>query len=164
VEVTALAKSSNKSWLEDASPEVLNPRRDYGSAEIGFTGPYSLVAQARGALPSYGEEGKKSEAEARVVVVGTSSLLHPQVMSPPNAALVINMVDWLALDKKLLEMRARSQNETPIQPELSSVARNGIKWGNVIGAPLLLVVLGIVRWRLREARRARLMSAVGGSL
>ncbi len=164
LDVKPLARSSAKSWLEDASPENLNPRRDWGSADVGFTGPYTLIAQARGQLPSYAEQGKSSENEARVVVAGTSSIFSPQVMGPQNAALVLNMVDWLSLDKKLLEMRTRGQSEAPFAPDLSDGARNGVKYGNVIGVPLLLVIVGIVRWRLREARRRRLMSAAGGAV
>lgn len=159
VEIAALAKSSSRSWLEDANADNMNPRRDWASADIGFTGPYTLIAQARGALPSFAEEGKKSEAEARVIVAGTGTFVDNQVMSGPNQALVTNMVDWLSLDKKLLEMRARTQNDTPFDPELSSGAKSAVKWGNVVGAPLLLILVGVVRWQSRQARRRRLMAA-----
>lgn len=159
VDVQALAKSSGKSWLEDPSPENLNPRRDWNSAQIGFTGPYTLIAQARGLLPSFASEGKKSAAEARVIVAGTSTLLNDQVMGPQNAALVLNMVDWLSLDARLLDMRTRGLAEAAFAPDLSDAVRNGIKWGNVLGAPLLLLLFGLVRWRLREARRKGLLAA-----
>lgn len=159
VEITALAKSSVKSWLEDASAEGLNPRRDWGAADIGFTGPYTLIAQARGPLPSFAQEGQKSEGEARVIVAGTATLVDNQVMSGPNQALVTNMVDWLSLDKKLLEMRARLQNDAPFAPELSAGTKAAVKWGNVVGAPLLLIIIGVIRWQQRQARRRRLMAA-----
>ena len=35
-------------------------------------------------------------------------------------------------------------------------ARNAVKYGNVVGVPLLLVFYGLVRWRTRELRRRRL--------
>lgn len=163
VEIQALARSSPKSWLEDPTPENLNPRRDWGAADIGFTGPYTLIAQARGTLPSFSQEGGKSSAEARVIVAGTGSLLNEQVMGPQNAALLLNMIDWLSLDAKLLEMRTRGMSDAPFAPDLSDAARNGIKWGNVVGAPLLLILVGIVRWRLREARRSGLMATTIGA-
>jgi gliding-associated putative ABC transporter substrate-binding component GldG len=163
VEITALAKSSKKSWLEDASPDVLNPRRDYGNTDIGFTGPYTLIAQARGSLPSFADSSKRSEKEARVIVAGSATLVDNQVMSGQNQALVSNMVDWLSLDSKLLEMRARTQNETPFSPDLDAGQKNAVKWVNVVGAPLALILVGVVRWRLREARRRRLSTAVAGA-
>jgi gliding-associated putative ABC transporter substrate-binding component GldG len=159
VEVTPLARSSSRSWLEDPTAELLNPRRDWGNAEIGFTGPYTLIAQARGLLPSFAEEGKKSASEARVILAGTATLVDNQVMGAPNQALLLNMVDWLSLDRKLLEMRARAQNDTPFHPELSSAARNAVKWGNVVGAPLLLIAVGLIRWQMREGRRRRLATS-----
>ena len=163
LDIQALAKSSAKSWLEDATQENLNPRRDYGAAQIGFTGPYTLIAQARGTLPSFSTPGTKSAAEARVIVAGTSALLNDQVMGPQNAALVQNMIDWLSLDAKLLEMRTRGQSEPPFKADLSDAARNGVKWGNVLGVPLLVVVVGFARRVMRQSRRRRLEIAAGGS-
>jgi gliding-associated putative ABC transporter substrate-binding component GldG len=160
LEIQSLAKSSSKSWLEDPSPENLNPRRDYGSAQIGFTGPYTLIAEARGSLPSFADNTKHSAKEARVIVAGTSALLDDQVMGPQNAALVLNMVDWLSLDSKLLEMRTRGQSEAAFKPELSDAARNAAKYGNVIGVPVLLAIVGLIRWRIRESKRARLSAGV----
>jgi ABC-type uncharacterized transport system involved in gliding motility auxiliary subunit len=159
VEVQALAKSSPKSWLEEPTQENLNPRRDWGQADVGFTGPYTLIANARGQLPSFANAAKKSEAEARVIVAGSSTLLNDQVMGPQNAALVLNMIDWLSLDAKLLEMRTRGLTDAAFAPDLSDAARNSIKWGNVVGSPLLLVLFGVARWRLREAHRKGLMAA-----
>ena len=43
----------------------------------------------------------------------------------------------------------------PLQAELSNGTRTGMKLGNAFGMPLLLVAFGLVRWRMREARRAR---------
>ena len=156
VQVASLAKSSPKSWLEEPTQENLNPKRDWSKVEVGFTGPYTLLAQAWGTLPSFSQEGVKSAAEARVIVAGSSSLLNEQVANPK---LVLNMMDWLNVDPKLLEMRTRGQAEARLSPDLSDAARNGIKWGNVVGVPFLLSMLGVIRWRLREARRNGLLAA-----
>jgi gliding-associated putative ABC transporter substrate-binding component GldG len=166
VELVALAKSSAKSWLEDPTPEALQVGRDYAAGDIVFTGPYSLIVQAKGALPSYTASVAgaaagpdvlaKAQGEARVVVVGTSGFLDPQVLSPQNAALLLNIVDWLLTDPALLEMRSRGLADAPLQAELSDGARGAAKFGNTIGVPLLLIGYGLVRWRLRENKRARL--------
>ncbi len=159
VEIKVLAKSSAKSWIEDASPETLNPRRDYNTAQIGFTGPYNLIAQARGTLPSFADGSKKSSAEARMIVMGTAGVLNPAVMGPQNVGLLMNAIDWLSLDSKLLAMRTRGQSEVPFSADLSDTTRTVVKVFNIAGVPVLLVLYGVIRWRLREARRRRLVAS-----
>jgi gliding-associated putative ABC transporter substrate-binding component GldG len=156
VEVTVLGRSSPKSWLEDASAEGLSPQRDWAAADVTVTGPYELIATARGTLPSFKDPTKKSGGEGRVFVVGTSTMLNEQVLGPPNAALLLNLVDWLVLDPGLLAMRNRGLGEAPLSPELSDGTRAAVKFGCTAGVPLLLIAIGLVRWRLREARRVSL--------
>ena len=159
VDIQVIGKSSGKSWLEEPSTDVLNPRRDYSTVNLGFTGPYNLIVQARGALPSYADPSKTSEGEARVVVIGAAGLVNESLFGPPNAALMLNVVDWLSMDSKSLEMRVRGQSEPPIKPDLSDAARGAVKIFNVVVVPFVLVVYGLVRWRLREARRKRLVAS-----
>jgi hypothetical protein len=62
-----------------------------------------------------------------------------------------NMVDWLAEDTDLIAVRSKKP-ERPIQ-HIEAGARTLIKYGNVIGAPLLLIVFGFGYWRIRERKR-----------
>jgi ABC-type uncharacterized transport system involved in gliding motility auxiliary subunit len=156
VETTVLGKSSKKSWLEDANAEGLSPQRDWASADVAVTGPYDLIAMARGTLPSFADATKKSEAEARVFLVGSSTMLNEQVLGPPNASLFLNLVDWLVLDPKLLAMRSRGAGDAPLSPDLTDGTRNAVKFGCTAGVPALLVLLGLVRWQQRESRRKKL--------
>ncbi len=160
VDVTVLGRSSAKSWLEDPTAEGLSPQRDWASADVAVTGPYELIVTAKGLLPSHFNAGSKAEKEARVFVVGTSTMLNEQVLGPPNASLLLNLVDWMVLDPKLLEMRSRGAGEAPFSPDLTDAARNGVKVMGTAGLPALLVIIGLVRWRLREQRRRRLSSPV----
>ncbi|HEX9508680.1 MAG TPA: ABC transporter permease, partial [Myxococcales bacterium] len=75
-------------------------------------------------------------------------------MSRPNQALLLNVADWLLLDPALLAMRTRGLAEAPLQADISDATRGAVKYGNTLGIPLLLVLYGVVRWRMREARRA----------
>ena len=165
-----LARSSKNSWLEDPTPFSLSPQRFLERVEASFTGPYDVLASVKGTLPSHFAANAnsvatdaalaKSEKEARVLVAGTSGLVRDPFMSPMNAALALNMVDWLLLDPALLSMRTRGLIDPPVDAELSDGARNVVKWGNVVGVPLAVGLLGLVLWRLRESRRRRLMQAV----
>lgn len=157
--IEVLAKSSAKSWLEEGTAENVSPRRDWGSAEVSFTGPYALIATARGALPSFADPAQKAAKEARVIVAGTSSIFDDAMLMPQNAGLILNMIDWLSLDAKLLDMRARSLTEAPINPDLSPGAKTLVKAGNVATAVLLDGIFAAVLMVRRRGRRNALAVA-----
>ncbi|HXW60354.1 MAG TPA: ABC transporter permease, partial [Myxococcota bacterium] len=62
-------------------------------------------------------------------------------------------VDWMLADSALLEMRARSFADAPLDVNMSDALRQSVKYGNILGVPFLLVLYGIIRWRVRESRR-----------
>jgi len=166
--VAVLAKSSAKSWLEP-KPFNLNPQRDWGAENITFSGPYNLMVEVSGKIPShYAAEAQasstatssgaplltESKAEARIIVAGSASMFLDDFMTrSSNPKLLLNVADWLLLDPALLAMRTRGLAEPPIQADLTTATRNAVKFGNILGVPLLFVLYGVVRWRMREARR-----------
>ena len=161
---TVLAKSSRKSWLEN-KPYNVDPRRDWRSETITPNGPHPLMVQVSGKLKShFAAEAQastssatpllaESKGEPRIIVAGGSMALWDDFMGRPNQALLMNVADWLLLDPALLAMRTRGMAEVPLQQELSATTRNTVKFGNAFGIPLALAALGLVRWRMREARR-----------
>jgi hypothetical protein len=89
----------------------------------------------------------------RLVVVGDASFLDAQFAgsNQQNVLFTANAIDWLAQDESLI--RIRSKNRTP--PALSFTAdwkRNAMKWGNLVGVPLLFVAFGIIRVSGRKRR------------
>jgi gliding-associated putative ABC transporter substrate-binding component GldG len=162
--VTVLARSSQKSWLEN-KPFNTDPRRDWRSETITPSGPYDLMVQVSGTLKShFASEAlqsapgaapllAQSKSEARLIVVGGSSLLWDEFFARPNQALAMNIADWMLLDPALLAMRNRGMAGSPLEGELSEGKRNAAKFGNALGMPMLLVGFGLVRWRMRESRR-----------
>jgi len=166
---TVLARSSNKSWVEKAQPPNVDPRRDWRGESPTFDGPHPLLVQLSGTLKSqFAAEATQSAApgaapvlaesksEARLVVAGTSGLVNDEYLnqSRTNQALVLNIADWLVLDPAMLAMRSRGMQLATLKPDVSDGTRNLVKFGNALGLPLLLAVFGLVRWRLREARRS----------
>ncbi len=163
LKVDVLARSSKVSWLEKDHLD-LNPRRNWGEANIVPDGPHPLIAEARGVLPARNTEGAPLDAQAngskglesRLVVMGTSAFMWDDFLSPPNQVLALNIVDWMLADSALLEMRAREFADAPLDADLSDGIRQAVKYGNIIGIPILLVLYGLVRWRMRESRRRTL--------
>ncbi|MBL8924531.1 MAG: GldG family protein [Myxococcaceae bacterium] len=163
---TVLARTSQKSWLENTPPNI-SPQRDWRAETVTPTGPYPLMAQVAGTLKSHfaseanqsGSPGTpllgQSKGEARVIVVGTSHLFQDEFMqNRGNQVLAMNIADWMLLDPALLAMRNRGLALPTLKGELSDSTRNLVKFGNALGLPLLLALFGLVRWRMREASRS----------
>jgi gliding-associated putative ABC transporter substrate-binding component GldG len=159
-----LARSSTKSWLENKPPNI-SPQRDWRAETITPAGPYPVMVQVSGTLKShYAAEATQSGAapvvaqsksEARLIVVGTSALVQDDFMNNRgNQVLALNVADWLLLDPALLAMRNRGLALPTLKSDLSDGTRNFAKFGNAFGLPLGLALVGLLRWRVREASRA----------
>jgi gliding-associated putative ABC transporter substrate-binding component GldG len=108
------------------------------------------VAVDPGAADADGESS--GNTSGRMIVVGDASFLESQFAraNPQNVLFAANAIDWLAQDESLI--RIRSKNRTP--PSLvftSDWSRNFMKWGNLLGVPLLFVLFGV--WRVTGRRR-----------
>lgn len=151
-----LARSSKISWLEK-EPYDLNPRRNWGEVNIVPDGPHPLIASARGPVPREQKEeqanAEQKALEFRAVVIGTSAFVWDDFISQPNLSLALNVVDWMLADAALLEMRARTFADAPLDVNMSDGLRQTVKYGNILGVPFLLVLYGLIRWRVRESRR-----------
>ena len=158
VELTTLARSGSKSWLEEPTAENVNPQRSW-ETEPTYGGPYDVAVTAKGLLPSQYTAGTKSKSESRVLVIGTAGLVVKQMMGPQNANLVLNATDWLLFNEQLITMRSRGLVEAPLAADLSDTVRNVVKVTNVVGVPLLLLVYGLLRWQQRNGKRRALRGA-----
>ena len=79
-----------------------------------------------------------------------------EFQGPMTQALLLNTSDFLLLDSGMLAMRIRGLSEPVLPSDLSDSVRNGVKYGNAVGVPLVLTLLGLVGWRLRERKRTRM--------
>ncbi len=82
----------------------------------------------------------------RVVVVGNSDLLQDRFLqtNATNLAFGLNAVDWLAQDDALISIRAKNRTPPPLI-FTSEAMRDVVKHGNVIGVPVILVLLAVLR-------------------
>ncbi|HEX7117767.1 MAG TPA: Gldg family protein [Longimicrobiales bacterium] len=92
-------------------------------------------------------------AGGRLVVVGDADFLGEDFVrsNPQNLAFAANAVDWLAQDEALISIRAKDRTPPPLVLE-SEAQQAALKWGNLLGVPLLFIVGGA----LRVASRRRL--------
>jgi len=79
---------------------------------------------------------------------------------PENAVFIHNAVDYLMGDSELVALRSREITTRPLQ-ELSDEAKSRIKWMNILLPPLLIIALGIFRWK-KEAKRSEKIEEIYG--
>jgi len=97
----------------------------------------------------------KGASRGRLVVVGSSDFASDRYVrnSPENVMFVENAIDWLAQDEALIGIRSKNRAPPPLV-FTSAATRSAVKYGNIIGVPLLLVVAGVLRlWRRRQLTR-----------
>jgi ABC-2 type transport system permease protein len=161
-----IAWSSDLSGIETA-PFDINPYRQF--ARNNFPeGPQILAATIQGSFRSYYADWDQSEIEdqigfmdstrtqspeSRMVVVGDADFITDQnLRGNDNLAFFLNIVDWLIQDEALISIRSKQVTARPLK-EISTGARKLIKYGNIFGLPILVIVYGIVRWQFKKKVR-----------
>jgi ABC-type uncharacterized transport system involved in gliding motility auxiliary subunit len=145
--VTPLLVSSEGAGLATGETMI-----DPASATFPQTnlGPRLLAVQVAPRSP--GDTAKRG----RVIVVGDAMFASDQFTqhAPDNLSFALNAVDWLAQDESLISIRSKDRSPPPLSFS-SPVLREGVKYFNVIGVPLLIIVFGLThltrRWRRSHA-------------
>ena len=112
----------------------------------------ALDPAATGGVGSSGE-GRGSATEGRMIVVGDVDFLQEQFVraNPQNLVFTLNAIDWLAQDEALIGIRSKLRTP-PVMAFTSEFQSAALKWGNLVGVPLLFVALGVVRVTGRRRR------------
>ncbi len=105
----------------------------------------------------------ESPASARLVVIGDSDFISDQFVSlglrsglqlyVASLAYVLNAVDWLVQDEALAAVRNKGMQNRPLDQVKGSSATL-IKAANIGGLPLLILLIGLIRWRVRSSIRS----------
>lgn len=129
----------------------VDPQRDFRlSVTPEDLADHALAASVRPRVA----EGGATDSLWRVVVIGDSDFLSDEFVrsSPENIAFAMNALDWLAQDEALIAIRSRAAAPRPLVFS-SEAQRAFIKWGNLLGVPLAIVLWGAVRMWKRRARQ-----------
>ena len=94
----------------------------------------------------FGREDDESPVEGRIIVVGDVDFLQEQFIqaNPQNLVFALNAIDWLAQDEALIGIRSKLRMP-PALAFTSEFQKAALKWGNLVGVPLLFVLLGVFR-------------------
>ncbi len=131
--VVPLVQTSDAAGVS-AGTAMIDPSQDFPSTNLGRR---ILAVQI---APKGGKDG------ARLVVVGNAMMASDEFArrSPENLLFALNAVDWLAQDEALIAIRAKDRRPPPLL-FTSKALREGVKYFNVAGLPILLGIYGFVR-------------------
>ena len=124
---------------------MIDPNRDFPQTDLKVR-LLAVQAAARKAANDRTSAG-------RVVVIGDATFASDRSArgAPENLALAVNAIDWLAQDESLIAIRAKDRRP----PQLvftSNLGREGVKYVNVIGIPLLVAIAGVIRLARRRRK------------
>lgn len=119
---------------------ILSPQQDFSRTN---TAQRILAVQVQ----------PKTAGAGRLVVVGNGDFAsdHFAQNSPENAVFVLNAVDWLAQDEALISIRSKDRTPPPLA-FTNAALRGAVRYGNIIGVPLIVALFGALRLARRRAR------------
>ncbi len=97
-----------------------------------------------------------SSPRTRIILIGDGDFARDQYLSnKDNLTIIANLVDYLSDDAGLITIRSKDVSLPPLE-QVSEGTKKMIKYGNMFLPPVLVLVFGLVRWRMRKARRKAL--------
>jgi len=170
-----LAKSSDAAWTKSGffvvspgqklAPEASDHR---GSVNFGFAFQGPLKSAYPTANPNAGMSVpdtanaplNESKKPVRLVVFGDSDFASDEYLQMSRfipyyqggAQVLFNAISWTLEDEALTPVRTKTVAARPIK-QVEDHKVTALKAINIAGVPLAFCAFGLVRWRLRRARR-----------
>jgi gliding-associated putative ABC transporter substrate-binding component GldG len=102
----------------------------------------------------------ESKKPVRLLVVGDSDFASEDYLQvgryipiySEGAQMLLNAMGWATEDEALTPVRTKTLTARPIEASSAGTVR-ALQLFNVLGVPLAFVAFGVVRWRVRGARR-----------
>ncbi|MDE0186902.1 MAG: Gldg family protein [Candidatus Poribacteria bacterium] len=186
IETIALAKTTDRSWTVQ-SPYDIAPNAQL-QPPSSVRKSHTVAASLSGVFKSFytdkdipsnettssdepeGEVQVESETSGdrttitesqptQIVVVGNSSFL--QFGGRDELTFFYNTIDWLTLGEDLIHIRSHGVTDRPLK-EVSEGQKLFLKYANIAGVPIVVVVFGLIRYLLR--RRAKRLVETYGTL
>lgn len=183
VTATVLAQSSEKSWTATGNFN-LDPKQKWDPDPESFD-RHNLMVHLTGDFTSYFKDASvppvknndesdtlaqiqlddkdknrevvKSNTDRHLVIAGDSDFLTQQNATPNNVTSLLNLVDWLTLDKNLIEIRTRAVTDRTISRDRlgeGSLKPNIIRYVNIVLMPVILIAVGLVIFFRRREKAA----------
>jgi len=168
VDITTLFWTSDKATFQ-SQPYDINPLTQRGKYTFDMAN-LPLGALLQGKFTSFwkdksvpkddegnpvtDEEIIPQSLETRIVVIGDANFIQDPYIVPglDNVTMMLNLIDWLAQDERLISIRSREVSSRPIG-EVTDATRRTVKYANLLIPPLLVIGFGLTRWSTRKTAR-----------
>lgn len=149
--VWPLVQTTDKSARQTSGYQI-NPDAlpDFSKMELN-TSTLAAIAEQ---VPTQGEA-----QPGRWVVIAATDFLEDGITNqhPQNLALALNSIDWLTQNEALIGIRSKQSGASALIWK-SRQQQNMIKWGNIVGVPVLVAIAGGA-WLYRRRRMSRQAAA-----
>ena len=115
----------------------------------------SAAADSAAAVAAPTETPLVASPETRLLVVGNAQFATDTFLGqfPANSVFLLNAIDWMTFGDQLISIRSRGATERPLA-SIADAAKSRIKLACILGAPLLVVLYGVLRATHRRRRRS----------
>lgn len=150
---TPLAFTSDKSGLEKA-PITFDINKKWNLND--FKNGKQTIAAMLNYKPKQG-------MDAKLIIVGNGDFAfngsgqQPQKKQADNINLMANLIDYLADDTGLIDLRTKTITSRPIY-QLSQAKADFLKWFNFLLPLILVVIYGIIRAQFKRNQRIKRMT------
>ncbi|MBN2082076.1 GldG family protein [bacterium] len=102
-----------------------------------------------------GSQVMNSEGQGRIVVMTSALGLSDGFVDQfrQNLLFLVNTMDMMLLGDELMGIRSTPVTARPLKTGLDEKQKSFYRWINVLGVPILLVLLGLLLWFLKGQRR-----------
>lgn len=159
---SVLVRSSERSGLTPGTPPfALDPESVGALVPAAPALRQPLVARIAGDFAAAFHVSRASDAAVspgELIVVGSTHLLEDRFVQQREFGeaipFALNLLDHFTVGDDLIGIRSRPVTARPIARTLSNATKVSIRMAHVVGAPLIVVALGLVGMWRRKARRA----------
>jgi ABC-type uncharacterized transport system involved in gliding motility auxiliary subunit len=153
--LTALAKTTDRSWAESDPNALRNPQALQLDEGVDVKGPLTLGVAIEqtpsGSTPGSGQEAT-TEPKSRILIFSTSRLASNEVFQLGaqigNPDLFVNGSSWLVGDDELISIRPRPADNRTLF--LTAAQRNFIMLSSILFVPALVLSIGLFVWWSRR--------------
>lgn len=150
IQIKVLATTSDVSGLMEA-PVFVDIEKEWSRDDFG-EGPQVVALAAEGPLGGSGDSRMVVVSNAQFAVNGSGQ--QQQRVSEDNVNFTSNIIDWLADDTGLINLRTKGITSRPLV-HLEDGERNLLKYGNVVAPILLILGIGVFRRRRAAVNRRK---------
>jgi ABC-type uncharacterized transport system involved in gliding motility auxiliary subunit len=112
-----------------------------------------------------GEKGILTRGKpGKIFLIGSSEVLKDNVLQQqrnfpnPNVDFILNTLDYLNNREDIAVMRSKIQRFNPLKQSISPFVKEIVKILNIGGLPVLFILMGIIIWIRRTARKKQIQA------